>query len=148
MATVPSILFEHSRLARCQTQWQFAMHLIQAQVHVCVAPPADLPCSEENLLSPQLQNDVRVRTDEDPCVSHITQHGIQNASISFAFYRIDPHQQSVAMQQLSADLIAKLIVVHHWLGSYTLGNKGSEQICESIVLRRRASPRFVIAVVE
>src|SRR6185295_5520127 len=79
---------------------------------------------------------------------HVAEHGVEDAAVAALFDGIGPHQYGVEIQELAADFLAKLVLIHSRLDMDTLGGKGAEERREAIVLRRRVPPRFSVAGIE
>jgi hypothetical protein len=95
---------------------------------MCIAAPLKIARAIQNLLCPQLQDDVRVRADKNASACYITKHRIEDGSVPLAFNRIDPYQNAVNPHELFSNVLAKIIVIYRRLNVNSPGSEGPEQI--------------------
>src|SRR5262247_3693158 len=94
-SAVTSVLLEYAGFPVCQARRQFLKHLFHTGIEMCVTPPSDITRSISDILCPQLQDDVGMCADKNPCGCHLTNHGIENRPVASVLNRIDPYEHTV-----------------------------------------------------
>src|ERR1043166_1342356 len=115
---------------------------------MCVASPAHLARSEQNLLRSQLQYDVWMGADKNPCGCHFTKHRVENGPVPPVLNRIKPDEDTVHLHELVTYFCTRRIVINSRLRVYSCDGKSSEQIGEPVVFGRCVLPRLMIARVQ
>src|SRR5574338_1499975 len=114
---VAAILLEHARFSARKSVGQFAAHLVYAGIKLGIAAPSHIAGAIQDFLGAQREDYVGLRADEDAGCGDIAKHRIEDRSVESALDWIDPHEHGVDVQELAADLVAKIVVVHGRFGA-------------------------------
>jgi hypothetical protein len=148
VAAVPAVLLEHPGFAGSQLPRQLASHLFQGGVSMCLAAPSEVARSIQDVFGPELQNDIRMRTDENAGRCDVAKHRIQRRSVAPAFDGIDPYQNAVDLAELFSNFLAEVIIVDRRFCVDSAACEGPEEVREPAALDRRVPPRLTIARAE
>ena len=73
-SAVTSVLLENAGLTVCQSHRQLLGHLFHTVIELRIASPPYITRSVQNFFRPQLQYDVGMRADKNPCGGYLAKH--------------------------------------------------------------------------